>query len=70
MPREVVADPLELAFFIQDPCGEVQIRLATALLALIADRDDTECLALLGEVHALALKYPRFRPKPVMSTSG
>lgn len=61
---------IELAFRIEDPCSDVQIQLAAAILALIAGRDDTECLALTHEMRALALKYPRFRPKPVMSTSG
>lgn len=58
-------DILEIAFYVQDPCGEPQLRLATAMLALIADRSDADCVALCSEIRALALKYPRKeRPKP------
>lgn len=52
------AQVLELAFLIQDPCGEEATRLAAAVLGLIRDRDDVSCLALISEVKYLQAKYP------------
>lgn len=53
------AQVLELAFIVQDPCGEQATRLAAAVLNLIRDRDDVACLALLSEVKYLQGKYPQ-----------
>ncbi len=50
---------LELAFVIQDPCGIEATQLAAALLALVRDRDDVSCIALLSEVKFLQAKYRR-----------
>jgi hypothetical protein len=52
--------PLELAFSIQDPCGETAIELAREVLKLITDRDDIMSKILLVELHKLNLKYPRY----------
>lgn len=68
--EHVCINAIELAMYIEDPCSDKQIQLAAAVLALIADRNDTECLALTHEMRALQLKYPRLKPKPAMSTGG
>ena len=49
---------LELAFIAQDPVGEHALALARAVLRLIYDRDDSDCVALTSELQALLLKYP------------
>lgn len=49
---------VELAFVIQDPCGETATQLAAQVLGLIRDRDDVTCLALISEVKCLRGKYP------------
>jgi hypothetical protein len=53
-------DPLDLAFTIQDPCGDAAITLAREVLTLITNReDDSICQALIHEIQALNLKYRR-----------
>jgi hypothetical protein len=52
--------PIDLAFVIQDPCGEAALNLAVAVLELVRGReDDIQCRALMIEVRCLANKYPR-----------
>jgi hypothetical protein len=52
--------PLDLAFTIQDPCGDAAITLAREVLTLITNReDDSICQALIHEIQALNLKYRR-----------
>lgn len=53
------AKAIELAFVIQDPCGECAVTLAREILRLISDRDDATVIALLGEVRALQFKFRR-----------
>lgn len=50
---------VELAFVIEDPCGEPAVTLARELIALIAARDEVTVIALIGEVRALQLKFFR-----------
>jgi hypothetical protein len=52
---------LELAFVAQDPAGEHALALARAVLRLIHDRDDSDCVALTSELQALLLKYQPHR---------
>lgn len=50
--------PLELAFLIDDPVGDLQLQLAREVLKLIANRDDVACAAILPELRFLNRKYP------------
>lgn len=56
-PHEVRA--LELAFVVEDPCGEPAITLARETIRLIAGRNEVTVLALISELRALQFKYPR-----------
>lgn len=51
--------PLELAFIIQDPCGDAAIDLARETLKLIYNRDDTLCKTLTDELRQLNSRYQR-----------
>jgi hypothetical protein len=52
--------PLDLAFTIQDPCGNTAITLAREVLKLISNRkDDGVCQSLIHDIQALNLKYRR-----------
>ena len=58
--REEPITPLELAFTIQDPCGNTAITLACEVLKLISDReDDGICQSLIHEIQDLNSKYTR-----------
>lgn len=50
---------LELAFWIEDPASLEAVELAQAVLWLLRDRDPVIVVALISEMHALNLKYPR-----------
>lgn len=56
-PTEAAA--IDLAFVIEDPCGEAAITLAREIIRLIANRDEVTVIALLGEVRALQFKFWR-----------
>lgn len=56
-PHEAAA--IELAFVIEDPCGNDAVQLATAVVRLIANRDTATILALTHEIRALQFKYGR-----------
>jgi hypothetical protein len=59
--------PLELAFVIDDPCGQEQIALARTVLELISNRPDhAQCIAIRSELRALHFKYPRLSPEPTL----
>ena len=52
--------PLDLAFTIQDPCGNTAIALAREVLKLISNReDDSICQSLIHEIQRLNKLYPR-----------
>ena len=52
--------PLDLAFTIQDPCGNTAIALAREVLTLISNReDDSICQSLIHEIQRLNKLYPR-----------
>jgi len=52
--------PLDLAFIIQDPCGNTAITLAREILNLIRNReDDGICQSLIHEMQRLNKLYPR-----------
>ena len=52
--------PLDLAFTIQDPCGNTAIALAREVLRLISNReDDSICQSLIHEIQRLNKLYPR-----------
>jgi hypothetical protein len=52
--------PLDLAFTIQDPCGNTAITLAREVLKLISNReDDSICQSLIHEIQHLNKLYPR-----------
>ena len=52
--------PLDLAFTIQDPCGNTAITLAREVLRLISNReDDSICQSLIHEIQRLNKLYPR-----------
>lgn len=51
---------VELAFTIQDPCGNTAIVLAREVLRLISNReDDGICQSLIHEIQQLNKLYPR-----------
>lgn len=52
--------PLDLAFTIQDPCGNTAIVLAREVLKLISNReDDSICQSLIHEIQRINKLYPR-----------
>ena len=60
IPRNVnETTPLDLAFVIQDPCGNTAIVLAREVLRLISNRDDDICQSLIHEIQRLNKLYPR-----------
>lgn len=61
---------LEVAFIIQDPCGESDIELARQVLQLITNRDDVTVAALLPELRYLNMKYPKANGAPLHRVSN
>lgn len=53
---------IELAFIIENPCGDNAITLAREIISLIASRDEVTVSALIGEMRALKCKFLRGKP--------
>lgn len=58
----------EFAFWIEDPCSQEAVALAQTVLSLLRSRDPVTITALVSEMRALTLKYPR--PIAVESSAG